>query len=380
MSDPEPQLPDPDLTVDRFESSSETAPGPRKPEPDGGSEETDSGDFEVRETVDRLAEEFAERCRRGENPSIREYEARHPEYADAIGRLLPTVAVMEGLKHATTRDRHDEPAPAIPERLGEFRVVRERGRGGMGIVYEAVQESLGRHVALKVVHRVSLDTRRLRRFRRETEAIAQLHHTNIVPIFGVGEQDGLPFYVMQLIRGRGLDALLKEWQAGGPPPAEGRWRFAARVGKQAAEALQYAHQQGILHRDVKPANLLIDEQQTVWITDFSLAKLAGQDDLTASGDVIGTLRYLAPEGLRGEASPRSDVYGLGLTLYELLTLSPPFGVLSPSELLRHVGEMQPTRPRQLDPSIPRDLETIVLKAIAKEPGHRYESAGRSPTT
>src|SRR5262249_1712199 len=133
---------------------------------------------------------------------------------------------------------------------------------------------------------------------------------------------------------------------------EDRWRFVARVGVQAAEALQYAHDQGVLHRDVKPANLLLDEHQTVWVTDFGLAKLTGQDDLTASGDVIGTLRYLAPEALRGATDNRSDVYSLGLTLYELLTLNPPFGELSPSELLRHVSEGQPTRPRRLDPAIP----------------------------
>src|SRR5262249_42925743 len=139
--------------------------------------------------------------------------------------------------------------------------------------------------------------------------------------------------------------------------------------------LQYAHEQGILHRDIKPANLLVDEHQGVWITDFGLAKLAGRDDLTHSGDVIGTLRYLAPEALRGETDHRSDLYSLGLTLYELLTLHPPFGDLTPSELLRCVTEEQPTRPRKLDLNIPLDLETIVLKATAREPEHRYRTAG-----
>jgi tetratricopeptide (TPR) repeat protein/tRNA A-37 threonylcarbamoyl transferase component Bud32 len=247
----------------------------------------------------------------------------------------------------------------------------------MGIVYEAVQESLGRHVALKVIHHLHLDARRRQRFQREAQAVAQLHHTNIVPIFGASEHEGLPYYVMQFIRGSGLDALLRTWRDrdAGAIRGDDRWRFVARVGVQAAEALQYAHEQGILHRDIKPANLLIDEQGVLWITDFGLAKLTGHDDLTASGDVIGTLRYLAPEALRGETDPRSDVYSLGLTLYELITLSPPFGELSPSELLRHVGESEPTRPRRLDPNIPGDLETIVLKAIAREPGHRYATAG-----
>jgi tetratricopeptide (TPR) repeat protein/predicted Ser/Thr protein kinase len=327
------------------------------------------------DVFDRLAEEFAERCRRGESPSIGEYEARHPEVAEAIRTLLPTVALMEQLKRWSPPARGGEPARPVPERLGEFRVLRELGRGGMGVVYEAVQESLGRHVALKVLPHVLLDARRLHRFRREAQAVARLHHTNIVPIFGVGEHEGLPYYVMPYIRGSGLDLLLETWRRDGAPRGEDRWRRAARVGVQAAEALQYAHEQGVLHRDIKPANLLIDEHQAVWVTDFGLAKLAGRDDLTASGDVIGTLRYLAPEALGGQTDGRGDVYSLGMTLYELLTLNLPFGPLSPSELLRRVGEEQPTRPRKLDPAIPRDLETIVLKAIAREPGHRYPTAG-----
>jgi len=196
-----------------------------------------------------------------------------------------------------------------------------------------------------------------------------------VPIFGVGEHQGLPFFAMQYIEGRGLDAVIREWRANESVGSADRWRFVAFIGKQTAEALQYAHEQGVLHRDIKPANLLLDEHQAVWITDFGLAKLAGHDDLTASGDVIGTLRYLAPEALRGESGPRSDVYSLGLTLYELLTLTPPFGDLTPTELLHQVSVGQLPRPRRIDPTIPLDLETIVLKAIAREPDHRYATAG-----
>ncbi len=329
----------------------------------------------TRDPFDLLAEEFAERCRRGESPSIGEYERRYPEHAGRIREFLPTVALMEGLRRGSGRARAEGTIRPLPERLGEFRVVRELGRGGMGVVYEAVQESLGRHVAVKVIHHVHLDAKRLQRFQREAQAVAQLHHTNIVPIFGVGEHDGLPYYVMQYIRGTGLDLLIEAWRGDGSLRDEDRWRFAARVGVQAAEALEHAHEQGVLHRDVKPANLLVDEHRTTWITDFGLAKLSGRDDLTASGDVIGTLRYLAPEALRGEADGRSDVYSLGLTLYELLTLTPPFGETSQSELLRLVSEGGPTRPRKLQPAIPRDLETIVLKATAREPGHRYASAG-----
>ena len=195
-----------------------------------------------------------------------------------------------------------------------------------------------------------------------------------MPIFAVGEHDGLPYYAMQYIRGEGLDHLLERLRQGASPRDDAHFRLVARVGVQAADALQYAHEQGILHRDIKPANLLIDEHQVAWITDFGLAKLIGRDDLTNSGDVIGTLRYLAPEALRGQTDHRSDIYSLGLTLYELLTLQPPFGDLSPSELLRCVTQEEPARPRTIDRTIPLDLETIILKATAREPGDRYASA------
>ena len=248
-----------------------------------------------RDPFERIAEEFVERRRKGESPSIGEYVERYPEHAETIRKLLPAVAMIERFGQGAEKPASGEVSRPTPVQIGDFRITRELGRGGMGVVYEAVQESLGRSVALKVIHQVHLDSRRLQRFQREAQALAMLHHTNIVPIFAVGEHDGVPYYAMQYIRGRGLDALLDDWRRDSSPPGEERRRFAARIGIQAAEAIQYAHDQGILHRDVKPANLLVDEQQSVWITDFGLAKLAGQDDLTRTGDVIGTLRYLAPE-------------------------------------------------------------------------------------
>ncbi len=329
-----------------------------------------TGDGE-REPFERVAEEFVERWRRGESPSVDEYLERYPELAEKLRKLLPAVAIIERLGRSALPQAETPPSRSIPSQLGEFRIVRELGRGGMGVVYEAVQESLERNVALKVMHQMQIDGRRLERFHREALAIARLHHTNIVPIFAVGEHEGLPYYAMQYIRGRGLDAVIEEWKRDKMPLDGERRQFVARVGTQAAEALHYAHEQGILHRDVKPANLLVDEHVSVWITDFGLAKLAGQDDLTRTGDVIGTLRYLAPEALRGRTGPENDIYSLGLTLYELITLCAPFGDVSASELLRQVSESQPTRPRKLDPTIPRDLETIILKAIAPEPEDRY---------
>jgi eukaryotic-like serine/threonine-protein kinase len=355
-----------------------------------------------RDPLDMLAEEFADRLRRGEHPSVSDYAAAHPEHAADLKELLPAVAQMEMLK----RFRAPAATQPLPERLGDFRIVRELGRGGMGVVYEAVQESLGRSVALKVLARhAQLDPMRRERFVREAQAAARLHHTNIVQVFGVGEQDGLPYYVMQLIPGCGLHAVVRKWReqtgkvasathetlakhpdtkpaaASGPTTAEGDvsapdhadWPFVADVGLQAAHALHYAHRQGVLHRDVKPANLILDGE-TVWVTDFGLAKLMNVDGLTASGDILGTLQYLPPECLHGEADVRSDVYGLGATLYELLTLEPPHQADSPAKLIKQVADADPPHPREINPNIPRDLETIVLKAMSREPSARYPTA------
>jgi WD40 repeat protein len=271
----------------------------------------------------------------------------------------------------------------------------------MGIVYEAEQESLGRHVALKVLpSHALLDPKHLHRFEREARAAARLHHTNIVPVFGVGQQEGLHYYVMQFIQGLGLDAVLDELRrlrqaqtsSGGAPPASalhlpgqaegaslsgaGRtyWRSVARIGVQVAEALAYAAGQGVLHRDIKPSNLLLDAKGNVWVTDFGLAKLSGSEELTHTGDIVGTLRYMAPERFQGQTDARSDVYALGLTLYELLTLRPAFEGTDRNKLVAQVMHAEPLRPRQLEPEIPRDLETVVLKAMDRDPARRYSTA------
>jgi serine/threonine protein kinase/Flp pilus assembly protein TadD len=399
-----------------------------------------------------LAHEFAERFRRGERPAIAEYAAKYPALAEQIQELFPALAVMEEFGSAAepvTGPPTSNASHAMPERLGEYRILREVARGGMGIVYEAVQESLGRHVALKVLPDRGLgNAQQLERFRREAKAAAQLHHTNIVPVFGVGIHEGVHYYAMQFIHGQSLDSVLAEVKrlreqktapveqpprevpalAGsvaqglvsgrfpakhsaiaspaGPPTkdelhsnpeasqsrsndtlqdrlgssstiigqSEGQYfRSVARIGSEVAEALAHAHQQGVVHRDVKPSNLLLDTQGNVWITDFGLAKSEGMEDLTSPGDVVGTLRYLAPERFEGQADARSDLYSLGLTLYEMLTLQPAFQATKRLELIEKVLHEEPARPRKLDPRIPRDLETIVLKAIAKIPAQRYQT-------
>jgi hypothetical protein len=279
---------------------------------------------------------------------------------------------------------HDGAAAASgkhPERLGDFRLLREVGRGGMGVVYEAEQISLGRRVALKVLPSSALpEPRQLERFEHEARAAARLHHTNIVPVYGFGEHHGVHFLVMQLIDGRPLDAVLAELRSGRAVPAglsdpgRQRCRAVARLGIQVAEALAYAHGQGVLHRDIKPANLLLDGQGMVWVSDFGLAKAAGGGDLTGTGEVVGTLRYIPPERFRGLSDARGDLYSLGLTLYELLTLRPAFDREERYKLIEAILHDEPPRPRQIDPQLPRDLETVVLKATAKDPARRYASA------
>jgi WD40 repeat protein/serine/threonine protein kinase len=395
-----------------------------------------------RNPVERLAEEFVARYRQGERPSATEYAQRYPELAAEIREVFPALLLLEeaGPAPAATEPA-SPPAAAAPVRLGDFRILREVGRGGMGVVYEAVQESLGRHVALKVLPANDAEgPTRLERFRREARSAARLHHSNIVPVFEVGECGGTYYYAMQFIRGQGLDSVLDELRhlrdgppsAGGaaypkqtaglaeglrtgrfapagtgegePPSREGRpgragevapsgavgptgslsatsapggspyYRSVARLGLQAAEALAYAHGQGVLHRDVKPANLLLDAEGSVWLTDFGLAKEEGGDALTRTGDVVGTLRYMPPERFSGVSDARGDVYSLGATLYELLTLRPAFDETDRGRLVRQVTQEEPPRPRRLDRRVPRDLETVVLKAAAKEPQRRYQSA------
>jgi eukaryotic-like serine/threonine-protein kinase len=404
-------------------------------------------------TLEALAAHFIARRRDGERPSAEEYAAQHPELAAEIRDLFPTIGILEDAR------QQQEPAPAASDRrpraklnrLGDFRVVREIGRGGMGIVYEAVQESLRRRVAVKVLaSRLPFDEKDRKRFLREARTAGQLHHTNIVPILGVGEQDGYDFYVMQFIDGVGLDAVLSRlrmddhldpqtvrlsayWHlstaphstrsseltptktrvesapddeaavdrteirpdpqdsspVSGPPiggPAIGGtqplrlicrnyWHDVALVGLQVAEALDYAHSQGTLHRDIKPANLLLDVHGTTWVADFGLAKGIEQEAVSRTGEVLGTLLYMAPEQWSGKADARSDIYSLGVTLYELLTLRVPCQIQDRMKALRPAG-LHPTivPPRKLSPSLPLDLETIVMKAIAEEPEHRYQTA------
>ena len=282
----------------------------------------------------------------------------------------------------------------------------------MSIVYEAEHESLARRVALKVLApRLSEDARARARFEREARTVANMHHSNIVPLFEVGEDDGRCFIAMQLIAGRSLDRLIHEMRTARPDeitdsvePQGGKSvasesateiiradmlsstsdqfaaksgqhqqvRTIARIGLQAASALAYAHKRGIVHRDIKPSNILIDDNGVAWLTDFGLAK-AGDDGVSQSGDIIGTLRYMSPERFQGTCDGSADVYALGLTLYELLTLRPAFEAADYLELIHVITNRELVTPRSVNRHIPVDLETIVLKAADKDPTARYSS-------
>jgi WD40 repeat protein/serine/threonine protein kinase len=308
--------------------------------------------------------------------------------------------------------------------LGDFQIVREIGRGGMGVVYEAEQLSLGRRVALKVLpFAAALDAKQLQRFKNEAQAAAGLHHTNIVPVYAVGCERGVHYFAMQFIDGRTLAQLIQELR--GPAratqePEPGRaaaaevvvaarpasepepttlyvaalvatplagssaaqraehYRWVAQLGEQAAQALQHAHDLGVIHRDIKPGNLLLDGRGgNVWVTDFGLAHVQSEASLTMTGHLVGTLRYMSPEqalARPGLVDHRTDVYSLGATLYELLALRPAVAGRDRQELLRQIAFEEPVRPRRLDQKIPAELETIVLKALEKNPADRYGTA------
>jgi serine/threonine protein kinase len=359
------------------------------------------------QTLALLVEELTAHLRQDDSAAVAALLGAHPEHAEELGRLLPALAGLAELERSRPRGPlAAQGAEADGRTLGDFRLLREIGRGGMGVVYAAEQLSLGRRVALKVLpFAAALDARQLQRFRNEAQAAAQLHHTNIVPVHYVGCERGVHFYAMQFIEGQTLAEVIADLRARAaagtavpqaptgpyePTPARGGlttersvgtpeyFRTVAWLGVQAAEALDHAHQGGVVHRDVKPANLLVDGSGHLWVTDFGLAQVQGEAQLTLTGDLVGTLRYMSPEqalGQRVVLDHRTDVYSLGATLYELLTLDPAFSGRDRQEILRRIAFEEPCRPRRIRPTVPRELETIVLKAMAKEPEGRYATAG-----
>jgi serine/threonine protein kinase/Tfp pilus assembly protein PilF len=332
---------------------------------------------------------------RGSAPSREDFLVEHPRHAADLVRYLPWI---ELLFQARPRDAEPAANPPMPTLLGDFRVLGEIGRGGMGIVYQAEQISLKRHVALKVLPFASmLDERQLVRFKNEALAAAQLHHPNIVPVFAVGCERGLHFYAMQLIEGQTLEhwihdlsqrpaddairnstlRLASAQTMASNSASHARFRKYAQWFIQAAEALDHAHNQGIVHRDVKPSNLMISTSGDLWVTDFGLARSQRDASMTVSGDLLGTLRYMSPEQLRskpGIVDHRTDIYSLGLTMYELVSERPRFDGQTQHELIRQIENDEAPSLVRIDPQVPRDLDSIILKAISKNPEARYASA------
>jgi tetratricopeptide (TPR) repeat protein len=359
-----------------------------------------------------LLDEIAEKVRAGEPVDVEALARAHPERADELRRLLPAMQILADLDESRQGREADDPSQGLLPlgTLGDFRLFREVGRGGMGVVYEAEQLSLGRRVALKVLPlAATMDPRYLQRFHNEARAAAALHHPNIVPVYAVGQERGVHFYAMQFIDGRTLATLVAERRSPAPtvdklttseatplpatadtapaaagtastlPPRSGPsyFRRVAELGVQAAEALEHAHQLGVVHRDIKPANLMLDATGRLWVTDFGLARLGADNGLTMTGDLLGTLRYMSPEqalAKHGLVDHRTDVYALGVTLYELLVLRPAVDGKDRGEILQRITTEEPAPPRHLDRAIPGDLETVVLKAMAKEPAERYATA------
>jgi hypothetical protein len=337
--------------------------------PDGQRASPTAGDC----LLDDLLDDLAERFRLGEAVDVEAVLRTHPQQAGDLRRLLPAMLAMRQISPPAA-------APALGE-VGDFRLLREIGRGGMGVVYEAEQISLRRRVAVKVLpSAAALDERQLLRFRTEARAAGLLHHEHIVGVHAVGVAGGVHYYAMQLIDGRSMADVIQEVRAGqGESPSLGieHVREMVRLAIQAADALDHAHEQGVVHRDVKPANLLLDRGGKLWVTDFGLAQMQADSRLTRTGDVVGTLRYLSPEqalGPRAALDVRADVYSLGATLYEMLTLQPAFPAADRHALLQQIAFEEPVGPRRLNPAVGPELAVVVLKALAKVPEQRYPTA------
>jgi WD40 repeat protein/serine/threonine protein kinase len=386
------------------------------------------------------------RSRRVVDPLVAYDEAKSAEYcaeggsasAAPPGEELADELACVDLMHrvwpsGTPRMSSTEVPPA--KTLGDFRFIREIGRGGMGVVYEAEQLSTGRRVALKVLPFAALvDDKSRQRFRNEVRAAAALDHPHIIPIYSAGEERGIHYYAMQLVRGQTLAELVEQLRRENSRAVEqqnGReverqssigveksttnysttpqvqsfssdhpasssdtvpiaalstvapyrtseyYRAIAKLGIQAAEALQHAHDQGVLHRDIKPSNLLLDCAGKLFVTDFGLARIGADAGLTMTGDIVGTLRYMPPEqalGNRVVIDHRADIYSLSTTLYELLALQPAFDESDRHQLIRSIAFEEPRPLRKVDRHIPAELETIVAKAMSKQPEERYQAA------
>jgi eukaryotic-like serine/threonine-protein kinase len=352
------------------------------------SEAAVQSDADRDELLAKLLAELTVQLRNGQPPDVEAVARQHPDLAGELRELWTAVQVADflGKSASDVRATIDMPrTPASPtgvtpesaapvnlgKEFGDYELLEEVGRGGMGVVFKARQKSLNRIVALKMILKGELASiADLARFRAEAESAARLEHPNIITVHEVNSIDGQAYFSMKYVEGKTLSSLL----ADGPLPP----RDAARQVATIARAVDHAHQQGILHRDLKPSNVLLDAQGQLYVTDFGLAKrVEGGPSLTRSGAIVGTPSYMAPEqaaGSRGTLGPASDVYSLGTMLYELLTGRPPFQAASALDTIMMVLDQEPVPPRRLNPAVSRELEIICLKCLEKSPDQRYPTA------
>lgn len=346
--------------------------------------------------LDELAETFKARLEAEPDLTPEAFAAEHGDVPSSV--LVP---VLRGLGMLGRSSKQHLGPFQEGDQVGPYEIKGTIGRGGMGIVYDAVETGLGRRVALKALHGIDTDERTRARFEREARAAAGLDHPAIVPVLGSGETRGVLWYAMRRVDGQALDQVMSSLAKDQPEPVrraalsqlEGSASSASRSGSSVAaarlplraraavvivhrlaEAMAYAHARGILHRDVKPANVLLDRDGEPSLTDFGLCKIEGDQSLTREGDIVGTLRYMPPEALEGRFDHRGDVYGLGLVLYELAAGRSAFSGDSKRSVLQEVLHVTPPALRKVAPEMPEDLERILRKALAKLPEERYESA------
>ena len=345
---------------------------------DAGSANEPTEEFDRDEILSRLLSELSDRAASGEQVDILEVAKSHPDLAAELKELWGAVMIADAVgKDASDATIGSSPGPDItsalelPCRIGDYELQEELGRGGMGVVYKALHVSLNRIVALKMLLRgrfASADDQA--RFRAEAEAIAQLDHPNIVPVYEVGQLEGHVYFSMKYVKGRTLQQVLSD----GPlEPNE-----AARILALIARAVDFAHRRGVLHRDLKPSNVLIDDEGQPHVNDFGLAKqLSASESLTRSGAVLGTPAYMSPEqaaGHRGQVGPASDVYALGAILYHAITGEPPFKGSSAVDVVLRVREEEAPLARTVNPNANRDLEMVVTRCLQKPVDLRYQSA------
>jgi serine/threonine protein kinase/Tfp pilus assembly protein PilF len=335
--------------------------------------------------LDQIVAGYLDRLNAGEMLDRDEILREHPEYAEEVVERLEvfqTLGVAAG-------------APAVPlGTLGDYTLRRQIGRGGMGVVYEAWQNSMDRRVALKVLPAgIAADDKAFNRFMREARAAGKLNHPNVVAVHAMGQHENTPYFAMEFVEGETLAQVLAKIKEAKPDEETGFGkkddaRYFLNIAEafaEVADGLQHAHSKGIIHRDIKPSNLILDPESDqggrtksrLRILDFGLARFEGQESLTISGDVVGTPLYMSPEQARRKKIPvdhRTDVYSLGATIYEMLTLQPPFRGKDHEDTLSQIIERDPAEPRKLNPRVPKEIETIVLKCLRKDAGDRYGTA------